>query len=79
LTVTCLQGGAIARYLLKDHERFAIKAVHEILKAMLLRGSKSAGADIVQADMDDIASLEKAMKGAHVIFAVTDRLLWIAR
>lgn len=33
-----------------------------------------AGAKLIQADMEDLDALKKAVKGAHFIFAVTDFL-----
>jgi len=68
---TGMQGGGVARHLL---ERGAIK-----IRGMTRRpDSKPAkllgqrGADVVQADLDDPASLRRAMHGCHGVFGVTN-------
>jgi len=68
---TGMQGGGVARHLL---ERGAIR-----IRCMTRRpDSKPAkllgqrGADVVQADLDDPASLRRAMHGCHGVFGVTN-------
>ena len=62
------QGGAIARELLgRDHRVRAITRRPDSPEAQELR---ARGAEIVQADLDDAASLERALSGAWGLFAV---------
>ena len=68
---TGMQGGGVARHLL---QRGAIK-----IRCMTRRpDSKPAqllgqrGADVVQADLDDPASIRRAMHGCHGVFGVTN-------
>lgn len=62
------QGGAVARHLLGDGwEVLAVTRNPESEAALAL---KNAGAELVQADMDDPASLDDAMKGVYGVFSV---------
>ncbi|KAL8953918.1 MAG: hypothetical protein Q9222_000205 [Ikaeria aurantiellina] len=69
------QGGSILQYLLKNPD---------VLKGWRLRGTtrdvekpaavalKDAGVEMVQADMDDEASLKAAVAGSYAVFAMTN-------
>jgi len=68
---TGMQGGGVARHLL---ERGAIK-----IRCMTRRPDsepakllQEQGADVVQADLDDPASIRRAMRGCHGVFGVTN-------
>src|SRR5258708_9405282 len=68
---TGMQGGGVARHLL---ERDAIK-----IRCMTRRPDsepakllQQRGADVVQADLDDPASIRRAMHGCHGVFGVTN-------
>jgi uncharacterized protein YbjT (DUF2867 family) len=62
------QGGAVARQLLaKGHN---VRAVTRHPKSDKAKQLIKLGADLVKADFDDSASMEKAMKGAWGIYAV---------
>ena len=68
---TGMQGGGVARHLL---ERGAIK-----IRCMTRRPDsepakllQQRGADVVQADLDDPASIRRAMHGCHGVFGVTN-------
>jgi len=62
------QGGAVARHLLRDGwQVLAVTRNPEGESALAL---KNAGAELVQADMDDPASLDRAMEGVYGVFSV---------
>lgn len=64
------QGGAVARELLaKGHK---VKAMTRKPESQPARGLAQLGADIVQGDLDDPASLERAIEGTWGVFAVQD-------
>ncbi|HEY8551283.1 MAG TPA: NmrA/HSCARG family protein [Vicinamibacterales bacterium] len=70
---TGAQGGGLARAILADPERrFGVRAITRRPDADKARALKDAGAEIVQGDADDPASLERAFAGAHGVFAVTN-------
>lgn len=62
------QGGAAARHLLtKDWQVRALVREPDSPAALLLR---QAGAELVTGDLDDVASLRRAMTGVHGVFSV---------
>lgn len=69
---TGAQGGGLARAILTDPDGpFAVRAITRNAsseKALALAG---AGAAVVEADLDDEASLERAFQGAYGAFCVT--------
>ncbi|MGB9374490.1 MAG: NmrA/HSCARG family protein [Jiangellales bacterium] len=67
---TGAQGGATVRALLKD-ETFAVRAVTRDPDSNAARALADAGAEVVQADIDDEASLLAALEGAYGAFFVT--------
>ncbi|MGA7689580.1 MAG: NmrA/HSCARG family protein [Jiangellales bacterium] len=68
---TGAQGGSTARALLADPERFAVRAITRDPASEASRELAAAGAEVVQADIDDEASLLAALDGAYGAFFVT--------
>jgi len=62
------QGGAVARHL--TGKGFAIRAMTRNADSPAAKALAAAGADVVQGDLDDTASLEAALKGVWGAFAV---------
>lgn len=70
---TGAQGGGLARALLLAPDRpFAVRAVTRRPGGEAARALAALGAQLVQADLDDPASLRAAMRGAHGAFCVTN-------
>ncbi len=66
------QGGGLARALLADPERhFALRAVTRRPESPAALALAQAGADVVLADIDDRASVVRALEGAYGAFLVT--------
>lgn len=68
---TGAQGGGLARALLEDGE-FAVRAVTRKPDSDAAKQLAGAGAEVVQADTDDAASLRSAFAGAHGAYCVTN-------
>src|SRR6185295_9485195 len=67
------QGGGLVRAILADPAGgFAARAVTRDIGKDKAKALKSAGADVVKADLDDVESLKKAFAGAHGVYAVTN-------
>jgi uncharacterized protein YbjT (DUF2867 family) len=70
---TGAQGGGLARALLGTPERaFRVRAVTRRPGSPAAQALSELGAEICAADLDDAASLERAMRGAHGAFCVTN-------
>jgi uncharacterized protein YbjT (DUF2867 family) len=70
---TGAQGGGLARALLADPARgFTVRAVTRKPESDAGRALASAGAEVVAADLDDAASVQRAMSGAWGAFCVTN-------
>jgi len=70
---TGAQGGSLARAILDDpRRRFSLRAVTRRPGSEAARALLAAGAEIVVADLDDAASVARAMQGAHGVFCVTN-------
>jgi len=70
---TGAQGGGCARAILNDpSSAFAARAVTRNPGSDAAQELEKQGAEIVQADMDDQASLVEAFRGAHGAFCVTN-------
>ena len=70
---TGAQGGGLARALLADPAGgFTVRAVTRKPDSDAGRALASAGAEVVAADLDDVASVQRAMNGAHGAFCVTN-------
>ncbi len=73
LGATGQQGGGLVRAILEDPKGgFAVRAITRDPGKDAARELASRGAETVQADIDDVASLERALAGAHGLYAVTN-------
>jgi uncharacterized protein YbjT (DUF2867 family) len=73
LGATGAQGGGLARAILDDAEGpFRLRALTRNPTSDAARALAEAGAEVVEADMDDADSLRRAFDGAHGVFAVTN-------
>jgi uncharacterized protein YbjT (DUF2867 family) len=69
---TGAQGGGLVRAILDDPDGgFAVRAITRDTASDKARALAAAGAEVVSADVDDPASLERAFAGAHGAFCVT--------
>jgi uncharacterized protein YbjT (DUF2867 family) len=70
---TGAQGGGLARAILADRNgAFACRAITRDPNKENARALAAQGAEVVQADLDDVKSLEKAFAGAYGAFCVTN-------
>ena len=70
---TGTQGGGLARAILADPSGgFAVRAITRDPGKDKAKALAAAGAEVVQADIDDVESLKKAFAGAHGVFGVTN-------
>lgn len=69
---TGAQGGAVAKALLKNGNTVRIIVRKASRHSKVAKELEKSGAEIVIADMEDIASLEAALKGAYSLFSVQD-------
>ena len=70
---TGAQGGGLARAILADRNgEFRVRALTRNPDSDKARALAAAGAELVRADLDDQASLERAFAGAHGVFALTN-------
>ena len=70
---TGAQGGGLVQSILADRSgRFAVRAVTRNPMAEKAQALTAQGVEVVAADADDQASLERAFAGAHGVFAVTN-------
>ncbi|KAK9805454.1 hypothetical protein WJX73_008809 [Symbiochloris irregularis] len=65
------QGGGVARTLLAD-KTFLVRAVTRDKSSQNALALAELGAELVQADLHDEASLRRALAGSFGVFAVTD-------
>jgi uncharacterized protein YbjT (DUF2867 family) len=69
---TGAQGGGLVRAILNDKDNsFAVRAITRDVNSDKAKDLARLGAEVVAADVDDPASLEKAFKGAYGAFCVT--------
>jgi uncharacterized protein YbjT (DUF2867 family) len=67
------QGGGLCRAILADPSGgFACRAITRDTSKDKAKALASAGAEVVQADLDDVESLKKAFAGAYGVYAVTN-------
>lgn len=67
------QGGGLARAILADPaHRFALRALTRTAQSGNAQRLAAAGAEVVEADLDDEASMVTAFDGAHGAFVVTN-------
>jgi uncharacterized protein YbjT (DUF2867 family) len=70
---TGAQGGGLARAILSDPQsEFSVRAITRNITSDKALELAKLGAEIVEADLDNVESLEKAFKGAYGVFAVTN-------
>ena len=70
---TGAQGGGLARAILADPGgAFAVRAVTRQPGGDAARALATAGAEVVKADLDDVASLRRAFHGAYGAYCVTN-------
>ena len=68
---TGMQGGAVSRHLLK-RRRFNVRCMARHPECEAARLLQQQGAEIVHADLDDLGSLRRAVRGCNGVFGVTD-------
>jgi uncharacterized protein YbjT (DUF2867 family) len=69
---TGAQGGGLARSILADKDGpFAVRAVTRDVNSDAARALAAAGAEVVAANLDDAAAVERAFKGAYGAYCVT--------
>lgn len=69
---TGAQGGGLARAILDDPEGpFTLRAITRDTSSAAARELAAQGAEVVAANLDDAASLDRAFAGAHGAFCVT--------
>jgi uncharacterized protein YbjT (DUF2867 family) len=69
---TGAQGGGVARAILADPDGgFAVRAMTRDPNSDKAKELAAIGAEVVAADVDDVASLARAFEGAHGAFCVT--------
>lgn len=70
---TGAQGGGLALAILNDSEhRFSLRAVTRNLEGRAARELARSGAEMIVADLDDLTSIQRALRGAHGAFFVTN-------
>ena len=70
---TGAQGGSLVRAILADPDGgFAVRAITRKPESDKARALAALGAEVVQADLDDAASLRRAFAGAYGAFCVTN-------
>jgi uncharacterized protein YbjT (DUF2867 family) len=70
---TGAQGGGLARAILKESDGpFRVRAITRNPESDNAKALSAAGAEVVQADLDDQASLERAFSGAYGAFCITN-------
>lgn len=70
---TGAQGGGLARAILDDRNgQFAVRALTRNMQSDNARALAARGAEVVAADSDDEASLERALQGAYGAYFVTN-------
>lgn len=69
---TGAQGGGVVRAILADpNGGFAVRALTRDPNSPKAKALAALGAEVVAADLDDVASLTKAFEGAYGVFCVT--------
>jgi uncharacterized protein YbjT (DUF2867 family) len=70
---TGAQGGGLVRAILADKNGgFAVRAITRKKDSEKAKALAHAGAEVVEADLDDAASLKNAFAGAYGAFCVTN-------
>jgi uncharacterized protein YbjT (DUF2867 family) len=70
---TGTQGGGLCEAILSDrNSEFAVRAITRDPNKDKGKALAARGAEVVQADLDNVESLKKAFAGAHAVFCVTN-------
>src|SRR5215470_4729812 len=70
---TGAQGGGLVRAILRDKaDGFAARAVTRKTASDKAKELAALGAEVVAGDLDDQPTLERAFRGAHAVFGVTN-------
>jgi len=70
---TGAQGGGLARAILDDPDGgFSLRAITRNVDSTKAREFAAAGAEVMAADLDDAASVERAMQGAYGAYCLTN-------
>ena len=70
---TGAQGGGLVRAILADRNgQFAVRAITRHPESEKAEALRSAGAEVVEGDIDDLGSIERAFRGAYGVFAITN-------
>jgi hypothetical protein len=70
---TGAQGGGLCRAILADNKgEFACRAITRDPSKDKAKALAASGAEVVKADIDDVASLKKAFTGAYGVYGVTN-------
>ncbi len=70
---TGAQGGGLARSILNDPESpFRVRAITRKVDSDKAKDLRRAGAEVVEADLDDVESLKRAFDGAYGAYCVTN-------
>jgi hypothetical protein len=72
VTNESIQGGSVVRAFLKEPEKYQIRGLTRNTTSPKSKALAEQGVEMVQADLDDAASLAAAFAGAHIIYAMTD-------
>jgi uncharacterized protein YbjT (DUF2867 family) len=68
------QGGSIASYVVADpvlSKEYSVRAVTRNTEQPAAKELAEKGIEVVKGDVDDVASVQAALKGAHTVFATT--------
>ncbi|KAH7021392.1 NmrA family transcriptional regulator [Microdochium trichocladiopsis] len=69
------QGGALIRHVLNTPtlaSKFTLRGISRDTSKSAAQALSNAGVDMVQADLNDPSTLDRAVAGSHIVFAVTD-------
>lgn len=69
------QGGSVASLLLKDgalKAKYAVRVVTRDSSKLTAKELEKLGAELAQADLNDVASVSAAIKGSYAVFGVTN-------
>ena len=70
---TGMQGGGLVRAILNDsHSEFAVRALTRNVKSDKAASLAKLGAEVVEADLDNLDSLKNAFRGTYGAFCVTN-------
>lgn len=71
LGITGNQGGSVAQRFLRD-PKYKVRGITRDSARPIFLKLVDQGVEIVEADLDDVSSLDRAFAGANVIFSVTN-------